>query len=85
MRQEIAGLAVVVRRHALVGIRREQHQQLAVEPDVERRDGRDLGRNSGGSLSLHLCELAMNMSQGKGPLFENSTRDDLSSQDMSGN
>ena len=42
----------------------------------------DLGRNSGGSLSLHLCELSdEHVSQGKGPLSsrELETRDELSS------
>ena len=63
----------------------------AVELDAvirEQRAAGDLGRKSGGSLSLHLLSLerSNSVTGEKDPLFETSTRDDLSvPQDTSGN
>ena len=44
-----------------------------------------VGVGTGGFHVTSTCELSDDMCHGKGPLFENSTSDDLSSQDMSRN
>ena len=72
----------MAREEMMIWTMRSEH----VDPTTKAKIGRYVAwEGKGGFNVTSTCECSDGMCHGKGPLFENSTRDDLSSKTMSGN